>query len=258
MRHRLFFIFLLICSIAQSQQSHFFRTVYFPAEPFGGAKELKEFIKLEMQYPENALKEEIEGEAFITFKVDNSGQVIYKEVATNVDEQLQKEAERIFDKIMWEKDPKRNNEELGFEKLSIKFNAKKYQKLAKKRGFDRHPILADSVSQAWKAFNINQVDVKPTYSMALSYRDFIKENFVYPSIALQQNISGRVTVEFIVEPYGLASNIRVIEPVGGGCNEETKRLVRLMSWNPAIKEGKAVRCKVEYQLNFVNPGGTIR
>lgn len=258
MRYSIYIILLIISTLANGQQSHLFRTVYFPAEPYGGVKELKEFIKLEIQYPEEALNSSIEGEAFITFKVNSNAEVIYKEVASNVDDQLKNEAERIFDKIMWEKDLNRNDDELGFEKLSIKFNLKKYQKLVKKRGFDRHPVLADSISKDWKTFNINQVDTKPKYSMEQDYREFIKENFIYPSVALQQNISGRVTVEFIVEPYGLASNIRVIEPVGGGCNEETKRLVRLMSWKPAMKNGKAVRCKIEYQLNFMNPGGTIR
>lgn len=258
MRNRLFIILCVLSFSSLAQQSHLFRTVYFPAEPFGGVKELKEFIKLEMQYPEEALEKEIEGEAFITFKVDNTGQVIYKDIAKNIDESLQNEALRIFDKIMWEKDLKRNNEELGFEKLSIKFNPKRYSKVVKKRGFERQPVLADTISNDWKVFNINQVDVKPTYSMKVDYREFIKENFIYPSVALQQNISGRVTVEFVVEPYGRATNIRVIEPVGGGCNEETKRLVRLMSWNPATKSGRAVRCLIEYQLNFINPGGSIR
>jgi TonB family protein len=251
-------IFVLLSIFGSAQQSYLFRTVYYPAEPFGGEKGLKEFIKQDMIYPEIALKNEIEGDVFITLKVDNQGTVIYKELSKNTDSLLRNEASRIFDRILWEPDPSRSNANLGFEKLKISFHPKKYLKLCKKRGYSSFSNLDSLLTEDPKFYKINAVDSKPEYTSSDNINKFIKQNFKYPPIALQQGLSGRVKVEFVIETYGKASNIRVIEPVGGGCNEETIRLVKLMDWEPAQKNGKPVRCLYEYSLNFVNPGGSVR
>lgn len=235
-----------------------YRTVYYPAEPYGGEKGFKELVKQCMVYPEEALKNNIGGEVFITFKVNSKGLVVFKKLSKNTDPQLSKEASRIFDQIMWIADTTRDDNELGFEKILIAFKPKRYSKLVKKRGYDQLPLIEDRFNIDTQTFDINSVEKKPSYSNIESLNVFLKDNFKYPDIALQQNLSGRVTVKFVIEPYGMASNIQVIEPVGGGCNDETIRLVRLMRWTPAEKGGKAVRCISEYQLNFVNPGSTIR
>lgn len=252
------FLIVLLTIPMYGQKSELFRTVYSPAEPYGGPQELKAFVKQELVYPKDELAQEIEAEVFITFKVNSDGEVIFKEIAKNVSEAFRKEAERIFDKIRWVKDKNRKEEELGYEKLRIDFSPKKYLKVVKKRGYDRLPIENGLDTVSPKVYSINTVDQKPEFDLGMELTAFLKENFKYPSVALQQGISGRVTVEFILEPYGLASNIRVVEPVGGGCNAETVKLVRLMKWKPAYKDGHPVRCIYEYQLNFVNPGGSVR
>lgn len=248
----------MVFSVLQAQQSQLFRTVYYPAEPFGGPKELERFVKQEMVYPKAALEQGKGGEVFITFKVSSKGEVVFRQIAGEADEVLQKEAGRIFDRIVWEKDPSRNDPDIGFEKLLIKFNPKKYQKLVKKRGYDELPMEEKAGEIPPTLYTINSVDEKPVFIADKDMNAFIKEHFKYPGIALQQNISGRVILQFVLEPYGIASNIRIKQAVGGGCNDETIRLVRMMRWEPAKKAGKPVRCLYEYQLNFVNPGGTVR
>ena len=258
MKYLLSFLIITACLASYSQNARLYRTIYYPAEPYGGEKEFKKFVKRELVYPDSAQKHNIEGEVFITFKIDNKANVVFKEIADNTPLILRKEASRIFDKIVWEKDTTRSNPDIGFEKLSIDFNLKKYGKLVKKRGYDALPNAINPYEYSELFYSINQVDEKPQFNATENFNKFIQDNFKYPNIALQQGISGRVTVEFIIEPDVLATNIRVKEAVGGGCNEETMRLVRLMSWKPAKKDGKLVRCHYEYQLNFVNPGGSIR
>jgi TonB family protein len=258
MKYLLCSLFLFLALIGNAQQSHFFRTIYYPAEPFGGEKELKEFIKQEMIYPAKAIDNELEGDVFITFKVNNEGKVIYKEVSDNIDTLLRNEASRIFDRVIWEGDPTRSNESLGFEKLKITFNLKKYAKLCKRRGYSSFENLDLLLNESNDVSTINKVDVKPKFITTDNMNVFVRDNFKFPSVALQQGLSGRVRVEFVIETYGKASNIRVIDPVGGGCNDETVRLVKLMKWEPAKKDGKAIRCFSEYSLNFVNPGASVR
>jgi TonB family protein len=235
-----------------------FRTIYSPSTPYGGKDELKEFVAQEVVYPPKAKEQEIEGDAFITYKIDAKGKVIYKEVVEKGDPLLKKEAARIFDKILWEADPQRFEKDLGFEKLKFSFDLKKYKKVVKKRGYDQLPFGDYEIDSSSSIYTINQVDEQPEITNASSVNGYVSQNFNYPSIALQRGISGRVTVEFVIEPYGLVSNLRVIEPVAGGCNDETERLIKAMKWKPGFKDNKAVRTLYKYQLNFVHPGGSMR
>ncbi len=262
MRRLTSILFLFIISglelVVLGQDIDMFRTVYSPSEPCGGSTELQSFVKQEVVYPRSLLASETAGSVFITYLIDNEGRVAYKEVVDYGEVELRREAERIFDKILWVADDSRLVSELSYEKIKFNFHPKKYKKLVKRRGYDLLPFQQQAVDSSSNFFSINQLDEEPSTLNAESINDFILQNFNYPPIALKMNISGRVTVEFIVEPYGKLSNFNIIEAVGGGCNEETIRLLKAMDWKSGIKDGKAVRTLFEYQLNFVHPGGTIR
>lgn len=259
MKNFLLFSLLTIALGLNSQNIHLYRTIYFPAEPAGGQKELEDFVKQEMHYPDEALEADMEGKVFITFMIDPKGKVKYKKLDDGAPELLQEEASRIFDHIIWVADPRRNEDELGYEKLEIAFATKKYKKLARKRGYHHLPYDSSlTISKRLRPYAFNEVDEKPQITNAKTVNEFVSSNFKYPSIAKERNISGRVAVEMVIEPYGMASNVKVTDPVAGGCNEETVRLVKAMRWKPAMVDGEAVRSYYKYQLNFVNPGGTIR
>ena len=260
-RQYFFFSFILTFLFAQSleaQKINLFHTAYFPANPNGGIEELKAFIEQDIVYPDKALSQAIEGDVFITFKVNYKGKVVYKSVADTGHVLLRQEAERIFDRIIWEADEERNTNTLGYEKIKFQFDIKKYKRLCRKRGYESLPYGNYEIDSSASVFTINEVDEKPDVLNGESINSFISQNFKYPSLAYQQNISGRVSLEFIIEPYGLISNVRIIEAVPGGCNEETMRLMRAIDWKPGFKDEKAVRTRFQYQLNFRHPGGTVR
>lgn len=248
----------LLCIEVAAQQMHLFRTVYYPAEPNGGLEELEILVKQELVYPEQLLKDGINGEAFITFIIDYEGNVQFQLTEEHGHELFREEAERIFERILWEKDPSRNQTGLGYEKLKIEFNAKKYQKVVKKRGYSDLPLRLSDGENSAKYYSINQVDVQPQIFDGSSVNAFVQKNIKYPPIAYQRGISGRVTAEFIVEPYGKISNFKIIESLAGGCDAETKRLMREIKWAPGKINNQPVRTLYRYQLNFVHPGGTVR
>ena len=83
---------------------------------------------------------------------------------------------------------------------------------------------------------------------------FISENMKYPAEAKANNIQGRVIVKFIVERDGSLSDIKVMRPLGYGCNEEAIRLVKSMpKWEPGKKGGKAVRTSFMLPIQFQLP-----
>lgn len=212
-----------------------------------------------MQYPDSALEQSIEGDVFIVFLIDPRGKIKYKKVEDSGHRWLRNEAERIFDKVLWEADLLRDEKKLGYEKLRISFDRKKYLKLAKRRGYHHLPYDSSLTHAASNTVYLqSKVDQIPQIVNASSINALIAENFKFPSIAKERGVAGRVTVEFVVEQYGLASNIRVTEALAGGCNEETRRLVELIRWKPAIKDGETVRSLYTYSLTFRNPNQQIR
>ncbi|HWZ02249.1 MAG TPA: TonB family protein [Mucilaginibacter sp.] len=80
----------------------------------------------------------------------------------------------------------------------------------------------------------------------------LAENIRYPAKARETNIQGKVLIAFTVDSLGLASNFRVKNGIGGGCDEEALRAVKLIEgdWLPAILNGKPVTVEVDMPVNF--------
>lgn len=71
--------------------------------------------------------------------------------------------------------------------------------------------------------------------------EFLRNNLKYPSIASEMGISGRVTLQFVVEKDGHIDRIKVLRGLGGGCDEEALRVVKLMpKWKPGMQDGRCV------------------
>lgn len=240
-----------------SQDIELQSSYYLPASPYGGVKELQAFVKQEMVYPEQALKNQTDGQVFISFVVDENGHIVSQSITDYGKKELGKEASRVFKKIVWMPNKARKGKTIE-EKIMIEFKVRKYKRLVKKRGYDQLPRNGFEQDTSEKVYTPNQIQEKPHLVNNQKINQFVAQNIKYPSVAHQQGLSGRVTAEFIVEPYGMASNIRIREALGGGCNEETIRLIKAMKWVPGLKDGKAIRTLFSYQLNFVHPGGTVR
>jgi protein TonB len=58
-------------------------------------------------------------------------------------------------------------------------------------------------------------------------------------------------VEFIVTDQGNASTINILDSIGSGCDEEATRVVGMMKFSPATKDGKAVNVKFILPVKFV-------
>jgi len=80
---------------------------------------------------------------------------------------------------------------------------------------------------------------------------FVQQNIKYPQLAKENNITGRVFVQFVVEKDGSVSNVRAARDIGGGCGAEAVRVVKSMpKWTPGKQRGKAVRAAYTLPVNF--------
>ena len=81
--------------------------------------------------------------------------------------------------------------------------------------------------------------------------EYVAKNIKYPQMARESGIQGRVFVNFVVEPDGSVSNVKVLRSLGGGCDEEAMRVVKSMpKWKPGKQRGKAVRVSYILPVNF--------
>lgn len=80
---------------------------------------------------------------------------------------------------------------------------------------------------------------------------FIRDNVKYPQLARENNIEGKVYVQFVVEKDGSVTNVKVMRDIGGGCGQEAMRVVKSMpKWKPGKQRGKPVRAQFTLPISF--------
>jgi len=81
--------------------------------------------------------------------------------------------------------------------------------------------------------------------------EFLSKNLRYPEMAKENNIQGRVTVKFVVNEDGEVSDVQVVKGIGGGCDEEAKRVVQKMpKWKPGKQNGRPVKVYFTLPITF--------
>ena len=116
---------------------------------------------------------------------------------------------------------------------------------------EAEPIKPDITASA---ANIEVLPAFPGGEEALQI--YLSENLKYPAIARKKNISGLVILKFLIQTDGSIADVKVVEPLGGGCDEEAIRVISLMpKWSPALSNGQEVDCIYTLRIRFVLVGG---
>lgn len=78
---------------------------------------------------------------------------------------------------------------------------------------------------------------------------FLADNIQYPNQASELGIQGTVYLQFVIDSKGNITDIKVMRGIGGGCEEEAVRVLKMMpQWHPGKQNGVAVR--VLYTMPF--------
>ncbi len=84
------------------------------------------------------------------------------------------------------------------------------------------------------------------------FREYIAKNLRYPEVAAENGIQGRVFVQFVVEPDGRVSNVKVVRGVDPALDKEAIRVVENSpKWKPGKQRGKPVRVSFTFPIIFV-------
>ncbi len=99
------------------------------------------------------------------------------------------------------------------------------------------------------------VEEMPTFNggdPATEFRKYIQQNLRYPEIAAENDISGRVIVQFAVNSQGKIVDAVVLMGVDPSLDREALRVVNSSPpWKPGKQRGKAVKVLFTFPINFV-------
>lgn len=80
---------------------------------------------------------------------------------------------------------------------------------------------------------------------------YLAKSIIYPEIAVENGIQGRVVVQFVVEKDGSTGHINVVRGVDPALDKEATRVVKEMPrWKPGKQRGKPVRTKYTLPVVF--------
>lgn len=80
---------------------------------------------------------------------------------------------------------------------------------------------------------------------------FLTENIKYPQMAKESGIQGTVFVTFVIDEKGRVADVKILRGIGGNCDEEAIRVVKMMPpWNAGKQSGKPVRVQFNMPIKF--------
>ena len=81
---------------------------------------------------------------------------------------------------------------------------------------------------------------------------FLAQSVKYPPVAKQNNVQGKVFVQFVVDAKGQVTHAKVIRSVDEALDQEALRVVNNMPlWKPGKQAGKPVKVGFTVPINFV-------
>lgn len=102
------------------------------------------------------------------------------------------------------------------------------------------PVIVAEEMPSFKGKDINE------------FRKWCGDNLVYPQLALDNGVQGRVVLTFVVERDGSVSNVKVVRGVDNDLNAAAVKVVsNSPKWSPGKNRGKPVRFTYNMPIDFI-------
>ncbi len=227
-----------------------------PCVVVGGRPALDRLFEQELHYPDVALEAGIKGEVVVTAKLDQHGGLVALEVGRSLSPECDAEALRVVRMILWR--PSLAGIDCAGKEhyLSVPFDPGRYKRWSKARHSyvgDVFSLPKDTTNTVYTTKQLETQVIPMIPNGMAGLPRFLAQELRYPPEAFRLSLDGTVQVEFVVEPSGSLSNMRVLQEVGGGCNEEAMRLMYRMPWQPGVRNGQRVRSTLQVSIRFDLP-----
>lgn len=146
---------------------------------------------------------------------------------------------------------------IKYRQTSTTINSNKFRNTSSTPSDDEEELLELRDRETKKDLNKPQkfTDKMPEYpGDSNAMIQFLGQHLVYPQAALEKKIHGKVITQFIVRKDGSLSDFKILRGIGGGCDEEAIRVLKLMpNWKPGKTNGKEVDVYFTLPITFTLP-----
>jgi len=221
----------------------------------GGQQALNDFFAGVIEYPAEAVKNNIQGRVFVTFTVRSDGKVENAKLSRGVNPLLDNEAIRVVS-------------------LSPNWIPGKYKGLPVTASYtipvqfaldggklDKQKVVSDVKVPSPRPDGVFVVvEEMPEYPGGeLALREFIAKTVKYPADAMKDSIQGKVFVTFVVKSDGSIGGAKIARGVHPSLDSEAIRVVNaLPTWKPGKQGGKAVDVSYTVPIQFALQGKNVK
>ncbi len=226
----------------------------------GNMEKFRRYLALNLRYPEEAREKNITGTVFIQFVVTETGKVDKVQVIREVNPLLDKEAVRVVaNSPAWtpgKQDGKRVKVRYTFPIVFTLPDEKK------------EPAQQDFIDPEIQEPVFYVVEQMPRFQESNdinTFKQYVKENLVYPEDALKKGISCTVYISFIVDKEGNVRDLKKVRNVKKVRDVEWEKIIaefekegiRVVSsspkWEPGVQRGHKVNVAFKMPIVFLLP-----
>ncbi|MCH7411349.1 M56 family metallopeptidase [Belliella sp. DSM 111904] len=212
-----------------------FDVVEAPPVPKDGYEGWNEFLRANLQYPQEAKESGDEGTVYVAFVVSKEGKLDHFEVIRGISPSLDKEALRVLAEAPdWTPGSQRGAQVNVRMRLPIRF---------------KNSIDTDTQGGITTSDQVDKV-ASPVGGLS-SWQTYINENLKYPLQAQQLKVEGTVYIAATVDSNGKIKNPELLRGIGDHCDNEALRLVvSSPNWVPAEKDGQKIESTIRIPVKF--------
>lgn len=236
-----------------------YEVVEIQPSPAGGMAGWNKYLSENLRYPPNAQRKGIEGTVIVAFVVNTDGTTTAIEILRSVGGGCDEEVIRIVKgSPKWTPGMQRGTPVRTRMRLPLRFmlGGTDTSRDSTEVSLNAVPLPSaaegQDSSQEGAALFFDLVDTPPSPVGGLeAWSRHLSENLTYPTSARMKGIQGTVLVSFIVNTDGTIEGIELVQGIGGGCDEEAIRTIKISpSWTPGMIKGKAVRTRMKIPISF--------
>lgn len=134
------------------------------------------------------------------------------------------------------------------------FDPEKYDAPIVEVPYVKPVIVEDEEEIEGDIIDVIFVQDKPTFmgGDANEFSKWVNSRIVYPTVALENRIQGRVILQFKIDTEGRVGDIKVVRSVHPAIDKEAVRVVALSPlWTPGRQLNKKVSVRYTFPVNFV-------
>ena len=216
-----------------------------------------EYLIRNLQYPDAALENNIQGKVYIEFIVEKDGSIRQprivrgKEIGYGIPEEALR---LISNSPKWKAGRQKNQPVRSYFTMPVNFSIP--QDAIRSDG--NAPTGGDLLPKIVVLDRTDENEIFRTVEVmpqsGFNPGAFLSANLRYPDLARENQVQGRVIVQFVVEKDGSLTDIKLVKgaEIGYGIPEEAIRVVKSMpKWKPGMHKGKVVRTYYSLPIHFV-------